>query len=148
MAPGTLSTHFRSQGEPYLAVRWPTHWAASIVASRSGCREAPWDTARYHLPRGLPVSLPRPTGRPKCRMAAAPRANCREQSGNLEEAPVRDLQPAIWDTRRLRYETRVLGQVDGRGCARVIGLRGRIQGGAGRWASGCVRSTATRRRRS
>ncbi len=72
MAPGTHSTYFRSRAEPYLAVfrsraepylavRWPTHWAANIVASRSGCREAPWDMARYHPPCGLPVALPRPT---------------------------------------------------------------------------------------
>jgi hypothetical protein len=66
-SPGTHSTYFRSQAEPYLAVRWPTHWAANIVASRSGCREAPWDMARYHPPCGLPVSLPRPTSTSKCR---------------------------------------------------------------------------------
>ena len=33
MAPGTHPARFRSQAEPHLAVRWPTHWAASIVAS-------------------------------------------------------------------------------------------------------------------
>src|ERR1039458_4745229 len=38
---GLLIPHLRSQAEPYLAVRWPMHWAASIVASRSGCREEP-----------------------------------------------------------------------------------------------------------